>query len=226
MSGAWERDTFETLEQFLDKDTVYVDIGAWIGVTPFWGARHAKYVVAIEPDPVCFKQLCQLKDENSGTVDIVHAALSEEESVDILPVKVFGSSETSVLVGDRVRAFRVNGISTAAVTGLTKNHPYFVKIDIEGYEYTLGRALRRLVSSRLKGLQLAIHPQILEKSRGGSFLWRRVRTLWETLRLVTLIPACRPKIINNPRTGLLQYILCDIVFTRKCRGADLLFQVK
>ena len=54
-SGAWEARTFETLSRNLDRNTVCVDIGAWIGVTPMWSAQLAKSVIAVEPDPKCVR---------------------------------------------------------------------------------------------------------------------------------------------------------------------------
>ncbi|MFC1665203.1 hypothetical protein ACFL17_06195, partial [Pseudomonadota bacterium] len=80
-AGLWEPNTFHHLETFIDKDTVYVDIGGWIGATPYWAAQIAKKVITVEPDPVCVQILQDLKDCNSGDVEILDAALSGSETI-------------------------------------------------------------------------------------------------------------------------------------------------
>ena len=52
-SGAWEPRTFRVLSDQLGPDVTYIDIGGWIGVTPFWAAKRAKRVIVVEPDPKC-----------------------------------------------------------------------------------------------------------------------------------------------------------------------------
>src|SRR5437868_13452444 len=47
-SGQWEPRTFRALSDQLDHDVTYIDIGGWIGVTPFWASRRAKRVLVVE----------------------------------------------------------------------------------------------------------------------------------------------------------------------------------
>ena len=65
--GQWEPRTFEMLARNVDRNTVYVDIGAWIGVTPMWAAQKAKAVVAVEPDPKCGEVLRALPKRARST---------------------------------------------------------------------------------------------------------------------------------------------------------------
>ena len=41
--------------------------------------------------------------------------------------------------------------------------PVFVKIDIEGYEYAAAPEIARFADYDLRGVQLAVHPQLLRK---------------------------------------------------------------
>src|SRR5262245_28505170 len=89
--GKWESHTFETLSRSLDADTVYIDIGAWIGVTPMWSAQLAKSVVAVEPDPKCIEILRSLAVHTSN-VTVIEGAFSPCSSVIISAGDEFGSS--------------------------------------------------------------------------------------------------------------------------------------
>ncbi len=51
MDGAYEPETLKFLRQYVTSDTVFLDIGANIGVFAIPMARYAKKVVAIEPSP-------------------------------------------------------------------------------------------------------------------------------------------------------------------------------
>src|SRR5262245_48746855 len=64
--GRWEPHTFEALRRFLDRETVLIDIGAWIGVTPFFAAGIAKAVVAVDPDPKCIAILKRLASNHDN----------------------------------------------------------------------------------------------------------------------------------------------------------------
>ena len=48
VAGNWEPATFDVLAAMVDSSTTYIDIGAWIGVTPLWAASRAKKVIAVE----------------------------------------------------------------------------------------------------------------------------------------------------------------------------------
>ena len=96
----WEPRTFETLNAALNCDTVYIDIGGWIGVTPFWASRLARAVIAVEPDPACLAILTALAPLYPN-VTVIAGALSPEDRVVIHAVDDFGSSETAILaIGD------------------------------------------------------------------------------------------------------------------------------
>jgi len=80
----------------VDADTVVLDIGAWIGVPPFWTAQIAKHVIAVEPDPKCPEILRALAPRYPN-VTIIEAALATDPEVKIYAKGRFGSSGTSVL---------------------------------------------------------------------------------------------------------------------------------
>src|SRR5262245_12144784 len=81
-AGKREPHTFPTLSRFLVRETVFIDIGAWIGVTPFFGAGIAKSVIAVDPDPKCVAILRRLAAGHDN-VTVVEGALSNSSSVAI-----------------------------------------------------------------------------------------------------------------------------------------------
>jgi FkbM family methyltransferase len=222
-AGRWESRTFQTLAANLDRSTTYIDIGAWIGVTPFWASHIARSVIAIEPDPRCAEILKQLAPRYPN-VNIVEGALSPRPTVKINAVSGFGSSETSALAIGDGEAIEVPGYPMAALLALAGTGPVFVKIDIEGYEYAIVDEIANLRRYEVHGLQCAVHPQLFEKSRKGPIALRRLQTLLCTYRLWrALRPVGRSASVPRYRT-LATYLLTGILFRKIPKGTDFLIQ--
>lgn len=222
-SGTWEPRTFETLSRNLGADTVYVDIGAWIGVTPMWAAQLAKAVIAVEPDPRCIKILRSLA-AGCGNVTIIEGALAADESVVINAVDGFGSSETTILDIGNGGHIKVQGISLTGIMRHAAGSPAFVKIDIEGYEYLIAGEFAALRNYPLCGIQIAIHPQLYEKTLKGNRPWRRIRTAWATWRLAKSIGGNLPGPAIARFGSLSSYVIRGILLRRKPKGADLVYE--
>ncbi len=184
-SGTWEPNTFSVLGRNLNRNTVYVDIGAWIGVTPFWATHHAKSVIAVEPDPACVEVLNNLSS-NYSNLRILHGALSNNAKIQINAVDGFGSSASTILNIGNGESTVVRGYNIHSILNTINHEPIFVKIDIEGYEYHLGDEIKKLENYDLRGLQLAVHPRLYEKSRRTYFPFNRVGTVIQTWKLGNL----------------------------------------
>jgi len=221
--GEWEPRTFETLSRNLDRDTVYIDIGAWIGVTPMWAAEIARSVVAVDPDPKCIGILKSLA-ARVPNVTVIEGALSPSSAVVIHAVDWFGSSETTILDfcdGERATA---KGFGIDEILRQAGNAPVFVKIDIEGYEFTIGDEIAKLRNYPVRGVQIALHPQFFERSLKGNRLWRRVRTAWRTWQFGQLFKGFLhgPSFANFD--SLAGYVIKGVLFRRKPKNADLVFE--
>lgn len=48
----WETDTFFIFDLFKDKNSVAIDLGAWIGTTSIWLSHNFHHVVAVEADKI------------------------------------------------------------------------------------------------------------------------------------------------------------------------------
>jgi FkbM family methyltransferase len=222
-AGNWEPRTFATLQRFLNKDTIYIDVGGWIGVTPFWASHLARRVLTVEPDPKCQAILRELAPRYSN-VTVLEGALSPDPMVSINAVDGFGSSETSALpIGDG-DTVTVPGISVPQLLDKAEGAPVFVKIDIEGYEYTIADELAKLANYPVKGVQLAVHPQLYAKSLQGSRLLRRCRAAWATYWLSRLFFGK----LSGPHltrfSGMPSYLIKGILLRSRPKGADFLYR--
>lgn len=219
--GLWEPRTFRALSDNLGPEVTYIDIGGWIGVTPFWAARRAKRVIVVEPDPKCRRILKELLPLYPN-VTLTERALSPEPNLTLNAVEGFGSSETSALaIGDGARV-TVRGCSMGDLLKLAGPGPVFVKIDIEGYEYQIMDELRKLDAGQVKGVQLALHPALYERSLGRFSVFRRGRTLLATWRLARLynglVKASIGRFANLPA-----YLARGVGLKAHPKGADILF---
>lgn len=222
-AGCWEPRTLEMLLRYLDRDTVLVDIGAWIGVTPFFAAQIAKAVVAVDPDPKCVAILRHLATRRDN-VTVLEGAFTDRLSVAIHAVDGFGSSETSILdIGDGETATAA-GLGIDEIMRHTQGAPVVVKIDIEGYEFAMTEALAGLAAYPVRAVQVAIHPQLYERSLPGGRFARRLRTAIATWRLGWRLHRIfsGPRLVKYP--GLITYIVFGIVLRVTPRGADFLFE--
>ncbi|PDT46751.1 FkbM family methyltransferase [Sinorhizobium fredii] len=219
-SGQWEPDTFQNIARLVDAKTTFIDIGGWIGVTPYWAAQSANNVIVIEPDPVCFDILTQMKADNIGEVELVNAALSQDERLVLNSVGGgFGSSETSALIADDTgMAITAETVTIPKLQAMAKTERLCFKVDIEGYEYKALDQFRAIDRKRTAGVLLAVHPQILAASLSGPAVLRLIRTMAATARLIRSFRGFR---LENPST--IWTAVRKSIARRELRGFDLLF---
>ncbi len=134
VAGTWETFTLDTIDAYVEPDTTYVDIGAWVGPTVLWAARLGGKVVAVEPDPVARETLesnIYLNDYDDR-VTIIPAALSVESGISRLTSRCEWGDSMSRL-GDGDRSIEV---ITRSADDLFRylTDVSLVKIDIEGGE--------------------------------------------------------------------------------------------
>ncbi len=153
-NGQWEPSTFEVLDQILKPDSLFFDIGAWIGPVTLWAAKKGCKVISVEPDPEAFRQLEENVRLNDLNVTLIQKAVSNHELTERLNVSTPGDSKSSLTYKFQ------NSIEVQATT-LDKlieeyGKPDLIKMDIEGGESLVlpysGPLLRRLKIPVLIGL--------------------------------------------------------------------------
>jgi FkbM family methyltransferase len=67
----WENDTFEVFDKVKNKESIAIDVGAWIGTTAIWLSNNFYHVIAVEPDNVslfCLQQNLVASKCNNVTI--------------------------------------------------------------------------------------------------------------------------------------------------------------
>ena len=188
--GAWESETFAFIRTTVDEDTLFVDIGAWVGAMSLVAATRARRVVAIEPDPVAVAELERNVALNGGRVEVWQKAVDTNKGTLVLyQNRCLGDSGTSSF--GRGAALAVDAVTfddlAEQITGSSK---VCVKVDIEGHEYCIADQLIEFVFRHDAYLHLSLHPQILVYS-GTMSRFRCFVETWDIIRRLMLIGAVR-----------------------------------
>jgi FkbM family methyltransferase len=165
----WEEATFKIFDRFLSPEHAYLDIGAWIGPTVLYGAHRARHVYGIEPDPVAYAELMtnlSLNPSLAHRITCIHAALADKPGTANLYIRYeFGDSTSSLIptLSDKnycqVRSITIHELIAEHVI----QHLNFIKMDIEGGEYSLIPTLHEFLKAQRPTLYLSLHPHFLSE---------------------------------------------------------------
>lgn len=167
-SNSWEPQTFATLDRLLKPDTVYCDIGAWIGPTVLYAARRCHRVYCLEPDRIAYMYLLQnLKLNHLENVLPFNMALSAKDELCRMasPRGKRGDSMTSLLRADGAGVMDVLCLRWQSWLKLV-GRPQFscLKMDIEGGEFALLPAMAGYLATHAPRLILSLHPHLLPET--------------------------------------------------------------
>lgn len=195
----WEPETFALFEQLIDSETVYVDVGAWIGPTVLLAAQKARKVIAFEPDPVAFAALEQTVGVHSRKSDITIfpvAIAARAGAMKMGSRSEQGDSMSSSLIENAAVTWtaRAQGLQEFEFL-LPEGAPLFIKIDIEGGEYDLLPSLDRFLSERQASLYLSLHSHIFIGTTRRRSLVRRA---WREVLLFGAFLRCWPVLRRFP----------------------------
>ena len=180
-SGTWEPETFKVLRTHLHRDRDYLDIGAWIGPTVLYGARHARHVWCFEPDPRAFRHLAWNIELNGlDNVSALPVALSGETS--IARMASFGGetgdSMTSLLNPEGNGGFAAVTLAWDTFSAQTDlSAVSLVKMDIEGAEFSVLPALIPWLKQQKPALYLSTHAPFLSAQIRASALGELAQAL-------------------------------------------------
>lgn len=164
----WEKETFLIFDRFLNPGNSYIDTGAWIGPTVLYGAHKTKHVYAIEPDPVAFNEFIinlNLNPFIASKVTCINVAIAEKSSnINLYMRDQLGVSTSSLIqtISDnycRVRSITIYDL----ITENNIENVNFIKMDIEGGEYSLIPFLHEFLKSQKPTLFLSLHPVFLNE---------------------------------------------------------------
>ncbi len=168
----WERFTFMFLERCLRADSVYVDVGAWIGPTVLFAAPRCRMVYCIEPDPVAYERLlANLRMNDVRNVRPFHGALgSQNGRVQIAGHGGFGHSGFGHSTTRVQGALDDDGVAVLAMDiqrfiecwGIDKID--VLKMDIEGAEFDLAHSLIEILPTHKPTIHLSLHAPFFAQS--------------------------------------------------------------
>jgi FkbM family methyltransferase len=170
--GSWEPETFTIFDRHITPDTLFLDIGAWIGSTALYGAQRARTTLAFEPDPVAFAALARNVDANATAPWIdrlkIHdcAINADGQSFTLGGTQAGADSTSSALFPDRDSQWTVRALRLPEVLALhrSQGQPVFLKIDIEGGEYSLLPAIADILADPGVTTFVSCHPRMLRQS--------------------------------------------------------------
>ena len=158
----WENNTFRILQQFVRRDSIYIDIGSWIGPTVLFAAGFAKECYAIEPDPVAFKELkenVELNLELARKIVLYNGCVSDSSgSVRFGSQTSFGDSSSSLLFSKEKESIEVSALTFKDfLDRFNISQCDVIKMDIEGGETVVLPTMKDFLEKQLPVFYMSVH---------------------------------------------------------------------
>jgi FkbM family methyltransferase len=166
----WENEKFSVFDKYLDKNKIFIDIGAWIGTTAMYGSRKSKHVYSIEADIGSFDDLsknCEINCEQNYT--LINKAIYNIDNIDIK----FGKNKflsnsrlndsTSQIYSENETSNEFYNIKSITLDQIIKenqinpNEISLIKVDIEGGEEDIMEELYSIHKKYNIPLYLSFH---------------------------------------------------------------------
>ena len=162
-SGHWEPATFRAIAQNLTPETTVLDFGAWIGPVTLFAAAQARQVFSFEPDPVAARQLRENIACNpvlAEKITVIEKAVWPKKGTVRLGAKTAqGDSMSSVHHVHSATSWEVETITPDEIAALPDRGPVFLKIDVEGAEYSIVPQIAELAARTDLTALVSFHPR-------------------------------------------------------------------
>ena len=165
--GKWEPNTYTIFSKFITNNSTYCDVGAWIGPTVLYAAKISKQVICFEPNPYAFRFLnWNLELNELNNVTALNVALTTRTGIERM--SSFGGSLGDSMISSLADGSNKPGVDVYTITWEDFNKTYktekidFIKIDIEGGEFTLLPTLEEYFSLYKPIVFLSTHPHRLD----------------------------------------------------------------
>ncbi len=156
----WEPRTYRVFQQFLRPESIYIDLGAWIGLTLLYAREiGVKQLFAVEANPETFAMLRENCRLNQLPADVQNLCLYAKEGPVPFGNPVKGPRMSSAASIQGRGEWMVEGITLSQY--LNRHVPQewdFMKIDIEGAETHLFDDLEKIAGQPGKVIYLSLHP--------------------------------------------------------------------
>jgi len=164
--GVWEPDSAAIFKRFLDRRHSYIDLGAWIGPTLILGCQLAKCAYGVEPDPIAYAELLENIDANrplTNNVKLFNVCIAPVTGkVSLGSRAAGGDSMSSLLFSHQKTTWIVDGVNFQQWMCQNEiNDCNFIKMDIEGGEYSVVPTMSDYLNIHRPTLYLSLHPCFL-----------------------------------------------------------------
>ena len=151
------KNTTDIFDRYIDKNTIYIDIGAWIGPTLFYAAQLAGKSIAIEADPIAFERLNENLSMNSKekwytNISLINKVVSRKSgNIKFGSQSNGGDSMSSLLWAGQNTTWEIEAITPEEILSRSdlKSNKVFIKIDIEGGEFTMLDELKEIFAKKM-----------------------------------------------------------------------------
>ena len=157
-TNKWEKDFFKTFYKIKNiNNHIFIDVGASTGCLSLYASYFCKKVFSLEPDMRIYRQLNINSKLNKKKITPLSLALNiNNKKINFTQSNNF----SSIMFGTLKKRFLINAITFAKFyKKYIKNNNFFLKIDIEGYEFTLlsNNHFQELLKLYKPPIYLAIH---------------------------------------------------------------------
>jgi FkbM family methyltransferase len=164
--NTWEPRTFDILSEFIDRESIFVDVGSWIGPTAMFAAKRASRVYCLEPDPFAYECLLRnIRMNRLWNVIPFHFALGSANGPRRMAIfgGQLGNSRTSFLASgeskEQIETACIRWSSWIDLAGIEQ--VTFLKMDIEGGEFEVLPTMRDYLRSEKPIVHLSLHAPLL-----------------------------------------------------------------
>lgn len=155
------------IKQYVNSDSIVLDIGANIGSFTVFLAGIAKHVYAFEPEPNNFKQLKE-NTRHLKNVEIHEVAISNRSDFKTLYICPTDNGMNRLYPSKWCDGGEEKIVETIKLDDATRisdhNTVGFIKMDIEGYEYHAIRGAINLIKRDHPVIMMEWHPPSLEEA--------------------------------------------------------------
>ena len=218
-AGRWEADTFAFVKKHCRPDTTFIDIGAWIGPVSLFASRYAARVLALEPDPVAYRDLIENIRVNASNVDVWHVGVDNAAGqLTLYAPSGLGQSITSSLRTEGAEEIRIPTVTFDQITQrIGRSDSVAVKVDIEGHEYQVIDKLVSFVRQHRAPLHLSVHPRTYYDNVRAtqSPLAAKLQTWQQTKSLIEALRPLGTLTLSVSGTLVTSQTLFRLIFLRK-----------
>lgn len=154
----WEQSTFDFILPRLDKNKVFIDIGAWIGPISLVASHFSRKCICFEPDEVAYKEFRDnIKLNGINNIILENKAISIHSNIKLGAYQL-GKSDTRDSCLEN--SFEVNCLNPSEIFDkfiIKQNEVSVIKIDIEGHEQVLLKNHSLLWDLNVP-MQISLHP--------------------------------------------------------------------